>query len=177
MRSLRGVIGAVILLLGVVLALLAGALLGKGASEILHLGLGVSFVLFALAVFDFRLPDWVKWPATVGIGLLAAIFLLQCSADVAQYEPLSNLAYRVLGQWPEKLLAFVFLAWCLAVLLLDSRGATRLLGFVALAVVLGIEVYGDVLVHSGGAMDGRLKFLYLPLFVWLLLESRKPASA
>ena len=48
------------------------------------------------------------------------------------------------------------------------------LGFVAMAVVVGVEVYNYVLLVLGEAP--ALTALYLLPFVWLLFESRKKQS-
>jgi hypothetical protein len=57
------------------------------------------------------------------------------------------------------------------VLLTASRGRTMILGFVAMAVVVCVEVYNYVLLFLGEAP--ALTILYVLPFVWLLLESRK----
>jgi hypothetical protein len=65
----------------------------------------------------------------------------------------------------------VFAFWLVAVLLSASRGKTRILGFVVMAVVVGVEAYNYVLLYLGEAH--ALAVVYLLPFVWLLLESRK----
>src|SRR3712207_8651100 len=55
--------------------------------------------------------------------------------------------------------------------LFRSRGKTRILGVVAMAIVVGVEVYNYVLLFLGEAP--ALTALYLLPFLWLLLESRK----
>ncbi len=69
------------------------------------------------------------------------------------------------------MLTTLFIFWLVAVLLTASRGKTRILGFVAMAVVVCVEAYNYVLLYLGEAH--ALKILYLLPFVWLLLESRK----
>ena len=59
MRSPRAVAAALILLLGVPLALIAQIALGGGAENVLHLAMAGGFLLLALAVFDFRLLPWI----------------------------------------------------------------------------------------------------------------------
>ncbi|HEV2743025.1 MAG TPA: hypothetical protein VGV91_07725 [Rubrobacter sp.] len=61
--------------------------------------------------------------------------------------------------------------WLVAVLLSGSEGKTRIVGFVAMAVVVGVNAYNYVLLYLGEA--DALAALYLLPFVWLLLESRK----
>jgi hypothetical protein len=123
-RSSRGFVGAIVILAGVPLAFLASIVLGGGASEILHVALGLSFLLFAGSAFDFGLPSWMKVVAGAAIGALGAIFFLQGVADIARSAPLVGFAYGVLGQRLEKLLGYVFLVWCAAILVYVS-GAAR----------------------------------------------------
>lgn len=173
-RSPYGAAAAVVLLLGVVVALAAAMSVGAGAEPILHIALGASFALFAAAAFDFRLPRWITVSASAGMGLLAAIFGLQAASDLTHVEPLTYVAFRLLGQQPERVLGYGFLLWCVALAFHDSRGATRVVGVAALAVVAALESYGLVLIATGSAPPAVLKLLYLPVFVWLFLESLKP---
>jgi hypothetical protein len=83
----------------------------------------------------------------------------------------------VLGFWPEKLLLNVIVFWLVALLLTASRGKTRFLGLVIMAVVVCVDIY----VYYGLLYLGTNPFLetsvvklpYLLPFVWLLFESRK----
>jgi hypothetical protein len=177
MRSPAGLAGAVLLLAGVPLAFLAGAVYSGGASEILHLTLAASFLLFAAAVFDFRLPRWMALASSTAIGSLGAIFLLQAVSDLTQSRPLADLAYGGLGQSLERLLGDAFLLWCAAVVLFDSRGVTRLLGVVALTIGIGVEVYRYTADFLGSEASPAFLLLNLPIFVWLLFESRHPPPA
>jgi hypothetical protein len=77
----------------------------------------------------------------------------------------------VLGNWPERVLVTLLVFWLVAVLLSGSRGKTRILGFVAMAVVVGVDAYNYVLLHLGVA--DALAALYLLPFVWLLFERRE----
>ena len=56
-------------------------------------------------------------------------------------------------------------------LLSASRGKTRILGFVAMAAVVGVNAYNYVLLYLGEAP--ALTAVYLLPFVWLLFETRK----
>jgi hypothetical protein len=70
--------------------------------------------------------------------------------------------------------------WLVAMLLTASRGRTKILGFVAMAIV----VYVDVYVNFGLLYLGTNPFLETPVvklpyllpFVWLIFESRKRPS-
>ena len=180
MRSTRGLLGAIFVLLAVPAAVLAQVLLGSGSAVAVHVVLAAGSLLVALAVFDFELPKWVAWIGCAGIGGLAVIFLLQGAADLTQNGALTYLAYPVLGSWPERLLPDLFIFWLVAVLLLDSRGWTRLFGFVAMAVVVAAEVYSYALISQGTTLNAEVpgaRALYLLPFLWLLFESGKRRTA
>ena len=111
------------------------------------------------------------------MGAFAAIFLVQGASSLVGNDSLSYFANQVLGFWPEKLLLSLLIFWLVTVLLTVSQGKTRMLGFVAMAIVVGVDVY----VYFGLLYLGTNPFLetsvvklpYLLLFVWLLFESRK----
>ncbi|WP_423067467.1 hypothetical protein [Devosia sp. CN2-171] len=179
MRSKSGLAGALVLIAGVPAALgSAIAFNGAGASEIIHVALAVSFLLFAVAVFDFQLALWLRWIFVVGISVLAAIFLVQAVADLARSTEIKGIAYGVLGQVLEKWLGYLFIAWCAVICFIRSVGILRIVGLLALALVVGTEIYGFTVRASGEAPPQALKFLYLPLIAWLgvLSLSRPPTE-
>jgi hypothetical protein len=178
MRSPRSVAAALILLLGVPLALVAAMAFGAGAENVIHMTLAASFLLLAFAVFDFRLPTWINLAACATTGALAAIFLLQGAGDLTHSAWLQRLAYQVLGQRVEKVLGYAFLCWCVAMLVRDSTGKTKAFGVVVLVGIFFIEIYTiAVMVYGAGEAPGVLKLLYLPLFIWLLLEGKQHSGA
>ena len=67
------------------------------------------------------------------------------------------------------------LAWFAVVLLLGSRGRSRILGWVVMSVVVGVEVLAVAGPIVGIHVDSQ-KLLFLLPFVWLLVESAKPAA-
>jgi hypothetical protein len=172
MQSAAGLVGALVMLLGAVLALAIGAV-GGDAELVFHVVLSASFALLARSAFDFTGPGWIKIVGCSAMGLLAAIFLLQAVNDLAPSEQLRHIALDLLGQRVERILGYVFIGWCLSVVLAHSKGVTRLLGGVILTVVIGVEIYGLVVIWRGGQMPGALRLLSLLLFVPLLLESAK----
>jgi hypothetical protein len=176
MRSPRGAAAAVILLGGVALALGVAVLAGDGAEPIVHIALGLCFALLAFAAFDFRLPAWIAVAAAIAFALLAAIFLLQAASDLTGAPQLGYLAYDVLGQRTEKILGYAFPLWCAAIVVLESRGWRRAVGFAVLALVVVAEGYGIAIGLAGGSAPAVLRLLYLPVFVWLLLECAKPRT-
>ena len=87
-----------------------------------------------------------------------------------------SFANQALGNWPERLLIALFLFWLVSMLLVDSRGKTRVFGLVAVAVVVCLEAYGYVLLvlgsPPGAGLPGSTALYLLPV-AWLLLESRE----
>src|SRR3954452_22979806 len=108
-RSLRGVLAASVCLLAVPVALLFQLIVGSGAELVLHLVLGVGFLLTAFAVFDFAPPRWLPWVGCLSIGALGVTFLLQGISQLLHNDSLTYLAFRVLGQQFEGLSVDVFL--------------------------------------------------------------------
>ena len=180
MRSLRGFLAALVLLLALPIGLLYQILFGYGGETLLHLMLAAGFVLISFSVFDFALPGWITWLGCVSASILATVFLLQGVADLIQSDSLHYLAYDVLGQRLETWLVNLFIFWCVAMLLIDSRGKTRILGFVAMSIVVGLTAYQYGSAFLGTPVDEQasiLKALYLLTFIWLMFESRKKISS
>jgi hypothetical protein len=177
MRSPRGFLGALVLLLMLPLTVLYQMVFANGIDTFIHWVLATGALLIAVAVFDFRrLPTWMNWIGCLSAGALAAILFLQGLSHLLPNDALTTLAYGFLAQWPEPWFLRLFLyGWGGALLLLDSGGKTRIFGWVALATVLSMEVYS--LSYVGAASVAWLRALYLLPFVWLLLESKKQIAA
>ncbi len=171
MRSSRGFLGSVVLVMALPVAILIQALVGSGASLTMHVALTVGCVLLSLSAFDFETPAWVAWIGRVASGAFAAIFLLQGASELIRNDSFSYFALQVLGNWPERVLATLIALWLVAVLLSVSRGNTRILGFVVMAMVVGVDAYNYVLLYLGETP--AFAALYRLPFVWLLFESRK----
>ncbi len=171
MRSPRGFLGSVVLVIALPVAILIQASLGGGASLTMHVALMVGCVLLTLSAFDFETPAWVAWVGRVASGAFAAIFLLQGTSELIRNDSFTYFALQVLGNWPERVLVTLIAFWLVAVLLSVSRGNTRILGFVVMAVVVGVDAYNYVLLYLGETP--AFAALYLLPFVWLLFESRK----
>jgi hypothetical protein len=154
------------------MALIAEIAFGDGAENVIHMTLAATFLLLALAVFDFRLPTWINWAACAAAGTLAAIFLLQGASDLTHSAPLQYLAYHALGQRVEKVLGYAFLCWCAAMLFTDSTGKRQAFGIAILVAIFFMEIYTMITVYGGAEAPGVLKLFYLPLFIWLLLEGK-----
>jgi hypothetical protein len=159
------------------MAALYQTLFDSGFDTFIHLVLAAGSLLIASAVFDFsKVAKWINWAACLFVGAEAAIFLLQGVSHLIQNDSLTYIAYQVLGQWVEARIGDLFVLWCVALLLVDSRGKTRVLGFVAVSIVVCFEVYKYSLAYLGDAPAEGLKALFLLLFVWLLFESKKTIS-
>jgi hypothetical protein len=157
-------------------ALLFQIVVGGGAEIVLHLVLGVGFLLTAFAVFDFEPPRWLPWVGCLSIGVLGATFLLQGISQLVHNDLLTYLAFQILGQQVEAWSGDVFLVWCCVAVLLISHGKVKLLGIVVMAVAVGAEIYSNIVRYFGSGADGvspLLKLVLLLPFVWLLLESSK----
>ncbi len=152
---------------------------GPGAEIVVHAALALGSVLMSFAVFDFRTSRWIAWAGCVSTGALAGIFLLQGVSELIPNATLTQLAYQALGQRVEGWLVDLFLLWCVAVLLVDSRGKTKILGFIAIAIVVCVEAYANGLSFLGTSLDVEapgLKLLFFLPFSWLLLESKKTSD-
>ena len=176
MRSPLGFLAAIVFLLALPVAVLCQVLVGSGSGVAVHLALAAGCVLLSFAVFDFRLPGWMNWIGCVSAAATGAIFLLQGVALLIHSYSLTYLAYQVLGQWPESLFPALLILWFLAMLLFDSQGKTRILGYGAVSIVVGFEVYRYTLAYLGNPIEAQptiLRLLMLLPFVWLLFESIK----
>jgi hypothetical protein len=71
-------------------------------------------------------------------------------------ESLNYFAYEVLGQWPEGWLPDVLILWFVAMLVLDSQGKSRILGFIALSIAVCFELYSHILRYLGTSDTGGL---------------------
>jgi hypothetical protein len=177
MRSPRGLLGAIVLLLAFPIAVLTQILLGSGSGIAMHLALAVGCVLVAFSAFDFETPRWIAWIGGVSLSLFAAIFLVQASSSVMGNESFSYFANQVLGFWPEKVLLSLITIWLLGMLVTASRGKTRILGFVVMAIVVCVEAYvyfGLLYLGTNPFLETQVvKLPYLLPFVWLIFENRK----
>jgi hypothetical protein len=140
-----------------------------------HVALAAGAFLLASAVFDFDVSRPINVLACVTTALLGVIFLLQAISPLTSNDGFHDFAYDTLGQWLEGTLTLAFVVWCFVMLLSDSKDRTRLLGLATVPLLL---IYAAAL-WATNLMDvaqppGILKLLFMPVMVWLLLESRKP---
>jgi hypothetical protein len=80
-----------------------------GAEIVLHLVLGVGFLLTAFAVFDFGPTRWLPWVGCLSIGALGVTFLLQGISQLLHNDWLTYLAFQILWQQVEAWSGDVFL--------------------------------------------------------------------
>ena len=131
--------------------------------------------LLAAAVLLLAFPIAALYRLVFDHGLLGSIFLIQGASELLHNASLTRVAYQVLGQGLERWLFDVFALWCIAVLLADSQGKTRIGGGIALGLVACLEVFAVGLSLSGTSLADAapwLFVLYFLPFVWLLAESR-----
>src|SRR5919112_3672020 len=173
MRSPLGLLAALAFLLALPIAVGCQILFGSGSGTAVPFALAAGCALLAFSIFDFELPRWTNWIGCAAALALGTIFLLQALAELMPSESLNYVAYQVLGQWPEGWLPDVVLLWFVAMLVRDSRGKSRVLGFVVLSIAVCFELYRHILTYLGTSDTGSLKLLMLLPFVWLLFESTK----
>ena len=170
MRSIHAFIGAATIVLSYPAALTVQQLFGGGAVTVIHFVTGAGFIIFATSVFDFSLPRWVNVVGAAAGGAFGLIFLLQGVSDITQLEDLRYVAFDVLGHHLERLLPDVVYLWFVALLLLSSEGRSRVLGWVVMLIVVGLEIATVASLLLGVAMPNVKVIVLLP-FVWLLFES------
>jgi hypothetical protein len=173
MRSIRGLIGAATILLSYLAAIAVDLLFGNGGDTVIHFVMGTGFLIFATSVFDFGLPRWINIIGATAAAAFGVIFLLQGVSDLTHLEGLRYVAFDVLGHQLERLLPDVVYLWFIALLLRSSQGKSRILGWVVMLIVVGLEIASLVSLLLDAPMTRvALVSLFLP-FVWLLFESAK----
>lgn len=176
MRSPRGFAAAVVFLLALPMTIAFQRIVGRGEEVVVHAALALGSVLMSFAVFDFRTPKWIAWVGCLSMASFAGILVLQGVSRLIQSATLADLAFRVLGQRVEGWLADLFLLWCIAALLIDSHGKTKVLGVITVSMAVCVEVYANGLSLLGASLESKapgLKLLNLLPFVWLLFESKQ----
>jgi hypothetical protein len=175
MRSTKGFYGALSVLLLLPIAVVSSVAFGDEETG-LHLTLAAGAWLLAAAVFDFRVVAWLNRATAVALAVLGGVFFLQAVAPLTGHGAFYDFAYDTLGQALEGSLTLWFVAWCVAMLLSDTQGKTRVVGFVTVLPLFGYVAATYVLKQIGdGGLPEALKLLFLPAMAWLLLECRKPA--
>jgi hypothetical protein len=87
------------------------------------------------------------------------------------------LAFDILGQQLERVLPDVVYIWFAALLLTGSTGLSRLVGWVIVPLLFGLELAIVVGAQIGITVPFTILTIFLP-FIWLLIESvKRPSSA
>ena len=177
MRSPRGLLGAIVFLLALPIAVLTQVLFGSGSGLAIHFALAVGCLLVSFSAFDFETPRWIAWIGCVSMIAFAAIFVVQNASALIGNESFSYFTDQKLALWGEKPLLSLLTFWLVGMLLTASRGKTRILGFVAMAIVVCVDAYvnfGLLYLGTNPFLETSvLRLLYLLPFVWLIFESRK----
>jgi hypothetical protein len=177
MRSPRGLLGAIVFLLALPIAVLTQVLFGSGSGLAIHFALAVGCLLVSFSAFDFETPRWIAWIGCVSMIAFAAIFVVQNASALIGNESFSYFTDQKLALWGEKPLLSLLTFWLVGMLLTASRGKTRILGFVAMAIVVCVDAYvnfGLLYLGTNPFLETPvLRLLYLLPFVWLIFESRK----
>jgi hypothetical protein len=172
MKSAAGIAGALAILLGLPLAVVANTLTGVEPEPVLHFVIGTGFVLFAISVFAFDLPRWLNWVGALSAAAFGGIFLLQGVSDIVNSEALAGIAFGPLGHEIERVLPDVIFLWFVGLLLGASHGKTRIVGWIVMPIVVAIEVAALAAVVLGIGFP-TIKILFLLPFVWYLIEAIK----
>ena len=176
MRSPRGLYGAIALLLLLPVAIVSSIAFGDEETG-LHLALAAGAFLLAAAVFDFRVATWLTRVSSTALAALGGIFLLQAVSPLTGNAAFYDFSYDTLGQVLEGGLTLWFVGWCVAMLLSDTQGKTRVFGFLTVLPLFAYVAASFVLKQTGeDGLPEALKLLFLPAMVWLMLESKKPAG-
>ena len=177
MRSTLGLAAAVTGLLTYPIAIAAGVAMGdSAATTAVHFVLGTAFVLLAAAMFDFGLNRWVTLLGATAAAIFGGTFLLQFVADLTDIAALDWLAFDILGQQLERILPDVVYVWFAALLLTGSTGFSRLVGWVVVPLLFGLEI--AILLGAQFGIDVPfIRATILAPFIWLLLESVKRPSS
>jgi hypothetical protein len=177
MRSSWAVAAAITMLLALPLAIASQAL-GENAPDIVvHVVLGIGMLLFARAIFDFGLPGWINGIGAVSAALFAAVFLLQALSSLfPENDALDEIAFGVLGNWPERVLVLGIDVWFLGLLLLGTDGRSRLVGWVLIPILTAYHLISLAGASLSISVPNLGVFSLLIPFIWLLVEGAKRGS-
>ena len=178
MRSRTGFYAAIVVLLSVPATILFTNLFWPdGAETLIHLTLGAGFLLFALAVPDFKTGTWTTRVGVAAMAGLAGIFMLQGISESVESSGLHRIAFEILGQGPEAVCMDAFIGWCVVMLVTGSHGKTLTFGTIILFSVVSLEAARLILLAANaGALPEVVKLTSLVAVVWFLLESKKPVA-
>jgi len=174
-RSMRGALGALALLLAVPITIAAQIVAPDSGQVVIHIGLCIGTLLIALSVFDFATPRGLAWAACVAAMAIGAIFFTQALALITQNETLMSLAYgREVSGWGETIT--ILMLWFMVLATTLGRGVTTWLGVLSAALVIAL-LFWVMLVGPPEGTPEALRLLLLLPFVWYLFVSTRRSRA
>jgi hypothetical protein len=175
-RSARGALGALGLLLALPITIVYQMFFPVGAEVVIHLALAVGTLLIGLSVFDFETPSWLNSVTCVAASTLAIIFLGQGLAELTQNETLKNIAYsREIGAWGEMITITTVMGWFIMVALTQGRGPTMLLGILSSSLIVAIGLWSILFAPPTGTPQ-EMRLLFLLPIAWFLFVSTRRTS-
>lgn len=174
MKSVSGLFASICFLTLIPVALAVELLFGGGAEASVHYSLAAGSGLLAIAAFGFETPRYLAFAGASVAVSLSIIFLLQAIALINSNATLTNIAFDLLGQRPERLLIDALLIWFTFIIIIASEGRSRILGTVTIVSAIAVEIYAYWLNYHGSSIDAEfagLKVIMLAPFIWLLFES------
>ena len=94
------------------------------------------------------LPRWINVIGALSAGAFAVIFLLQAVSRLfPEIAALDDVAFGLLGNWPERLLVLGIDVWFMGLLLLGTQGRTRLIGWAVIPILTAYH-----LISAAGAI-------------------------
>lgn len=176
MRSKLGLAAAILFFLAPPLAVLTDSLLGRNPDATAHLVWALAFALLAAALVGFDTPRWIARVGCLAAGATALIFLVQGISNLVPNTTLHRIAFPILGEIPERILIDLLIVAFVGLLLTDSRGKTRVFGWIVMSLVVVLEIAGlvtELMGHPIYDTVPALKLLLLLPVLWLLCESVK----
>jgi hypothetical protein len=175
-RSMRGALGALALLLAVPITIAAQIVAPDSGQVVIHIALCIGALLIALSVFDFATPRGLAWAACGAAMAMGAIYFTQALAPITQNETLMSLAYGGVDAWAETIMVSIFMLWFMVLATTLGRGVTTWLGVLSAALVVGLLIWVMVVGPPEGTPQALQLLLLLP-FVWYLFVSTRRSRA
>ena len=175
MRSMRGVLGASVLVLALPLTIVYQLIFSAGTEAFIHVCLALGAFLIAAAARDYRTPTRAVWLGCASAAALGVAFGLQALSEIVPNDGLHFIAYTILGPL-EMPFVVGLLAWLLVLSLTESQATRRILGWVALLAAACAAVFsiGSIVVGASSTVPQVLRLVFLLPIVWLLLTSFQP---
>ena len=172
MQSIRGVLGASVLLLALPVTVVFQLIFDAGAEAVIHICLALGTFLVAAATFDFRISPRLTWLGVASTGALGVAFGLQALNELVPNDALHLVAYTILGPLEVLFLAGL-LVWLLGLTLSDNHAVRRIVGWATLlgAACASLLTVGLLIWGGWAAVPQALRLVYLLPIGWLLWAS------